>query len=191
MRYIITEQFARGEENVIAEFSYLNDSHLFIAKKLAHTELEKQKIIFRLYDDSDLLKEFNRENISVSHAKYAEGNGDLNFVQLSFYVMIKTENEPEKKKIANFNDKDDANLFMVGKCESDETLHDSDLLFLFKEQNLMDTLNRTITIHRKKETTRFAGNEKGTKFHPTPMPRRPTPPGGPSDCWIEEDEEHN
>ncbi|PWY54305.1 hypothetical protein DGG96_17810 [Legionella qingyii] len=191
MRYKVTEQFARGEEKIIAEFSDLNDTHLFIAKKSAYTELEKQNIIFRLYDDSDLLHEFNREHISVAYAKYAEGNGDLNFVQFSFHVMIKTENTLEKTGIANFNDKNDANLFMVGKCETDKTLLDSDLLFLFKEQNLIDTLNRTITIHRKKETTRVTRNEKGAKFHPTPMPRRPTPPGGPSDCWIEEDDENN
>ncbi|WP_454784230.1 hypothetical protein [Legionella sp. WA2024007413] len=186
MQYKITAQFARGEEKVIAEFSDLSDTRIFIAKKIAHSELEKQRIIFRLYDDSDLLQEFNRDNISVSYAKYAEGNGDLNFIQFTFHVLIKIENA--KKRIANFNDKNDANLFMVGKCELDDALGDDDLLFLFKEQNLIDTLNRTITTHRKKETTRITGNEQGAKFHPTPMPRRPTPPGGPSDYWIEEDD---
>ncbi|WP_454781810.1 hypothetical protein [Legionella sp. WA2022007384] len=80
---------------------------------------------------------------------------------------------------------------MICKCQSDETLDDNDLLFLFKEQNLIDTLNKTIALHRIKATTRFSGNEKGAKFHPTPMPRRPTPPGGPSDCWIEEEDEGN
>ncbi|WP_454781809.1 hypothetical protein [Legionella sp. WA2022007384] len=59
MQYKITEQFARGEEKVIAEFSDLGDTRIFIAKKLALPDLEKQKIIFRLYDDSDLLQEFN------------------------------------------------------------------------------------------------------------------------------------
>ncbi len=191
MRYKITEQFARSEEKVIAEFSELNDSRIFIAKKLTTAELEKQKIIFRLYDDSDLLHELNRENISVAYAKYAEGNGDLNLTQLPFHVMVNAENTLEKREIANFNDKNHANLFIMSKCESDKTLGDNALFFLFKEQNLIDTLNKTIGIHRKKETTRFTGNEKGAKFHPTPMPRRPTPPGGPSDCWIEEDSDNN
>lgn len=63
------------------------------------------------------------------------------------------------------------------------------LFFLFKEQNLMDTLNRIICTHRKKESNRATRERKGATFHPTPMPSRPTPPGGPSDCWIEEDNE--
>lgn len=187
MRYKITEQFARGEEKVIADFSELNDTHIFLAKKSANADLEKQKIIFRLYDNSDLLHEINRETISVAHANYAEGNGDLYLVQLPFHVMFKGQDVLEKREIANFNDKNDANLFIISKCESDESIQDNDLFFLFKEQNLIDTLTRIINTHRGKEAMRTTKNEKGAKFHPTPMSRRPTPPGGPSDCWVEEE----
>lgn len=190
MRYKITEQFARGEEKVIAEFSELNDTRIFLAKKLESADLEKQKIIFRLYDDSDLLHELNRENISVSYAKYAEGNGDLNLIQFPFHVLIKLEDSLEKRGIANFNNKNDANLFIINKCESDETVQDNTLFFLFKEGNMIDTLSRVVSTHRKNEAARFAKNEKGARFHPTPLPNRPTPPGGPSDCWIEEDDEN-
>ncbi|MCE0724441.1 MULTISPECIES: hypothetical protein [Legionella] len=189
MRYKITEQFARGEEKVIAEFGELNDTRIFLAKKSANADLEKQKIIFRLYDDSDLVHEINRENISVAYAKFAEGNGDLNLIQLPFHVMIRTQTILEKRGIANFNDKNDANLFIISKCESDESIQDNDLFFLFKGQNLIDTLTRIINTHREKEATRSTRNEKKATFHPTPMPRRPTPPGGPSDCWIEEEED--
>ncbi|AWN74964.1 hypothetical protein LEAN103870_15930 [Legionella anisa] len=190
MRYKITEQFARGEEKVIADFSELNDTHIFLAKKSANADLEKQKIIFRLYDNSDLLHEINRETISVAHANYAEGNGDLYLIQLPFHVMFKAQDVLEKREIANFNDKNDANLFIIGKCESDESIQDNDLFFLFKEQNLIDTLTRIINTHREKEATRTTKNEKGAKFHPTPMSRRPIPPGGPSDCWVEEDDDN-
>lgn len=99
MRYKITEQFARGEEKVIADFSELNDTHIFLAKKSANADLEKQKIIFRLYDNSDLLHEINRETISVAHANYAEGNGDLYLIQLPFHVMFKAQDVLEKEKL--------------------------------------------------------------------------------------------
>ncbi|VEB38802.1 hypothetical protein [Legionella cherrii] len=188
MRYKITEQFARGEEKFIAEFDELKNINLFLTKKVANSDQEKQKIIYRIYDDSDLLQVLNNENVSVAYAKYAEGNGDLNIIQLPFMVLIKPENVQEKSEIARFSEKIDADSFIEDKCELDETVQDNDLFFLFKNQNLIDTSNRVINSHRKKEAIRFTENEQGAKFHPSPLPNRPKPPGGPSDCWIEEDE---
>ncbi|KTC90535.1 Uncharacterised protein [Fluoribacter dumoffii] len=187
MQYKVTAQFARGEERIIAELAEVNDARLFIAKKSEKSALEKQNIIYRLYEDSDLLEEFNKEHLSVAYAKYAEGNGDLNLVQLPFQLMFKPVNFPEKKEIARFDDKNDANLFVISKCESDDALHDQDLFFLFKNRSLMETLNRVISSQRKKEVIDDARSGKGAKFHPTPLPNRPTPSGGPPDCWIEED----
>lgn len=188
MRYKITEQFARGEEKLIAEFNELKNINLFLTKKVANSAHEKQKIIYRIYDDSDLLDVLNNENVSVAYAKYAEGNGDLNIIQLPFMVLSKPESVQEKSEIARFSEKIDADLFIENKCELDKTVQDNDLFFLFKNQNLIDTLNRVINSHRKKEAIRSTEHEKGAKFHPSPLPNRPKPPGGPSDCWIEEDE---
>ena len=129
MRYKITEQYARGEEKVIAEFSELNDTRIFIAKKLVNAEEKNQKIIYRLYDDSELLHQLNKEKIPIAYAKYADGNGDLNIVQFPYKVMIKTENSSEKKGIANFSDKNDASLFIINQCESDDAINDNDSFF--------------------------------------------------------------
>lgn len=52
------------------------------------------------------------------------------------------------------------------------------IFFIFKEQNLIDTLNKILCIHRKIKSDRSKENERGAKFHPTPLSRRPTPPGG-------------
>ncbi|KTC83537.1 hypothetical protein [Legionella cincinnatiensis] len=190
MRYKVSEQFARGEEKAIAEFRELSDAKIFIAQKQENTRIEKQKIIFRLYDDSDLLHEFNENNSSVAYAKYADGNGDLNIIKFPYHVMIKAQHATDKKCIANFIHKINANLFVISKCDSDDQLNENDLFFIFKEQNLIDTLNKIICTHRKIESDRSNDNEKGAKFHPTPLPKRPRPPGGPSDCWIEENNEN-
>lgn len=64
------------------------------------------------------------------------------------------------------------------------------LFFIYQEKNLIDTLSRTVIINRKKETARFSRNENKAIFHPTPLSTRPKPPGGPSYCWIEEDDEN-
>jgi hypothetical protein len=188
MRYKITEHYARGEEKVIAEFSELKNAHFFIAKKIAYAEEEEQKIIYRLYDDSELLQQFNKENISVAHAKYADGSGDLNLVQLPFNVMIKGEDSLEKKSIANFNLKNNAYLFIDSQFASDH-INDNDLFFIYQEQNLIDTLNKIISTHRNQDVIRTQNREKKATFHPTPLPTRPTLPGGPKDCWIEKDED--
>ncbi|KTD09121.1 hypothetical protein Lgra_2356 [Legionella gratiana] len=190
MRYKVSEQFARGEEKAIAEFKELNDAKIFIAQKQEDTRIEKQKIIFRLYDDFDLLHEFNEDNISVSYAKYADGNGELNIIKFPFHVMIKAQHATDKKCIANFNHRINANLFVISKCNLDDLLNENDLFFIFKDQNLIDTLNKIICTHRKTESSRMQRTEKGAKFHPTPLPTRPIPTGGPSDCWIEENNEH-
>jgi hypothetical protein len=72
--------------------------------------------------------ELNKESISITHAKYAEGNGDFNnAAPFIFQVMIKTMDSLERKTIAQFNDKNDANLFVVCKFEDDNTVHDNDL----------------------------------------------------------------
>lgn len=190
MQYKITEQFARGEEKAISEFSDLYDSRIFLAQKIADAELEKQKIIFRLYDDSELIHESNREHISISYAKYAEGNGDLALAPLPIHLMIQSNQSSQKINVANFYIRNDAYLFVAQKCELDDRIKDNTLFFIYQEKNLIDTLSRTVIINRKKETARFSRNENKAIFHPTPLSTRPKPPGGPSYCWIEEDDEN-
>lgn len=191
MEYKITEQYARGEENPIAEFIEINDANIFMIKKLANNDLENKKIVYRIYDDSELLQEFNKDNISIAYAQYADGNSEIsNVVDFIFNIMMGNTSSLDRIAIANFNDRNDANLFIACKCESTEVT-DSDLFFIYKGRDLIDTSSRVIINHRAKESEESRGNEKGAKFRPTPMPSRPTPPGGPSDYWVEDDDTDN
>jgi hypothetical protein len=185
MHYKITEHYARGEEKPIAEFRDLNDARIFMAIKVTETELEKHHIIYRIYDDSELLDIINPENIATGYAKYAEGNSDLNIVPFIFNVMRNIGDTEEKTGIASFNDKNDAHLFIFNKCEADNTVNDNDLFFILKDQNLIDTSNRTINAARKKECAK--GSEKGAASKSSPLQPRPKPPGSPPDFWSEED----
>lgn len=191
MEYKITEQYARGEEKPIAEFIEINDANIFMIKKLVNNDLENKKIVYRIYDDSELLQEFNKDNILIAYAQYADGNSEISSViGFLFNIMMSNTSSLDRIPIANFNDRNDANLFIACKCES-TAVTDSDLFFIYKGRDLIDTSSRVIINHRAKESEGSSSNEKGAKFRPTPMPSRPTPPGGPSDYWVEDDDKDN
>lgn len=190
MNFKITEHYARGEEKLIAECDELNDAKFFMSEKSSIDDMERKKVIYRLYDDHELLHELNKENISITHAKYAEGNGDFNnAAPFIFQVMIKTMDSLERKTIAQFNDKNDAYLFVVCKFEHDNTIHDNDLLLILKDKILIDTANKTIIANRKKESSGSSGNEKGSTYKLSPLSTRPTPGGGHADYWVKNEDE--
>ena len=192
MNYKVTAQYPRGEEKLIAEFCTSHDATLFLTKKISDDQQHAKKRIYRLYGDSELLREFNEENISVASAQYAEGDSDfINQPPFIFTVTTQTINDSERKNIANFNDDNDANLFIIGKCETDNTVNDNDLFCIFKDRILIKTLNKIIIANQKIESEGSQGKQSGATFHPSPTPTRPTPPGGPSDCWVEKDDDNN
>ena len=190
MKYNMTEQYARGEEKPIAEFNELNDAKNFMAKKSSNDEDEGKKVIYRLYDDTNLLHQLNRDNIITANAGYADGNSD--FYTMSAFackVMFQLVNTTERQSIANFNDKDDARLFVISKCGADGTIFDNDLFFIYQGDSLIDTLNKIIICHRNKKSEGSSGKEQGATFRPSPLSTRPIPPGGPTDCWIENEDD--
>ena len=191
MQYTVTQQFERGEENPIAEFTDSNDAHVFLSKKLAQADLEKLRLIYRIYDDSELVGEINPDQISTAYSQYAEGNSDLTSLAFDFAVMIKAEGSEVKKQLASFKDKSDASLFIISKCAADDGIKDNDLFFIYKGDSLIDTSNKIITSARKRVSERSKFGEKGATFKPSPLQTRPKPPGSPGDFWVEEEDEDN
>jgi hypothetical protein len=192
MNFKMTEHYARGEEKLIAAFSELNEATHFLTKKASLNEVERKKIIYRLYDDGELLHELNTENSSSIHAKYAEGNGDFsNAALLTFQVLIKTFDSLEKKTIAQFNDTSDAYLFIVSQFDCNDTVHDNDLFFIVKSNLLIDTVNKSIIEHRNKESGGSNSNESGSSYKLSPLSTRPTPGGGPPDYWVRNEDDDN
>lgn len=192
MTYNLTEQYARGEEKPIASLNELNDATNFIEKKLSTDENEGKKVIYRLYDDNDLLQQLNHDNIITSNAVFADGNRDFEtMTPFACKVMFQLVDTTERKSIAGFNDKNNAKLFIISKCGADHTISDNDLFFIYQNNNLIDTLNKIIISHqnKKSEASGSGGKDKGATFRPTPLPTRPTPTGGPTDCWVENEDD--
>lgn len=190
MKYNMTQQYARSEEKPIAGFNELNDATNFMAKKSSNEEDKGKKVIYRLYDDTALLNQLNPDNIVTVNAGYEDGNRDFDTMSpLSCKVKFQLVNTTERKSIANFNDKDDARLFVITKCASDHTISDNDLFFIYQDNTLIDTLNKIIIGHRNKISEGSRGQEKGATFRPSPLSTRPIPPGGPADCWVENEDD--
>lgn len=192
MNYKVTAQFPRGEEKLLAAFDASQDATFFLTQKIAVDELQAKKKLYRLYDDTVLLRAFNPLNISVDYAKYAEGNSDfINQPPFLYKLTIQTIPASKKRSIAYFNDIDDANLFIAEKCKTDSTVNDSDLFCIFKGDVLIKSLNKIILANQKTESSGSRANQASATFNPTPMPTRPTPPGGPNDCWIEIEDDNS
>ena len=103
MNYKVTAQYSRGEEKLIAEFFASHDASIFLTKKISDDQLHTKKRIYRLYGDSELLREFNEENIFGAYAQYAEGDSDfINQSPFVFNMTIQTINSAEEKNITNF-----------------------------------------------------------------------------------------
>lgn len=190
MKYTVTKQFSRSNEILIAQFIEWNDAKIFLSKTVAGDDKERKKLIYRVYDDSGLLHEYNKEHISVAYAKYAEGDYDFsNDIVFLFQVLIKRNGVEERNAIASFNDKSDAMLFIMGKCDSDNLLDENDLLFICKGQILIATSSKNIIANKKKMGLDAGGQGTEATFRPTPLSTELLPPGGPGDCWVEKEDE--
>ena len=184
MNYKVTEQYPRSKEKLIGEFGDFNDLQFFLSIKLLHDEEEHKKRIYRIYDESDLLHEINRDHLSVVQAQSVEFDLDLmNDALFLFSVVYELSMSGEKRVLGRFQDTQEAYALIDGKCELDETVGDQDVFFIFKQKVLLKTYNKMFVRHEKTK-----GSASGAaSFKPSPMPTRPTPFGGEGDCLLDDD----
>lgn len=189
MQFVVTEHYARGEEKIIAEFKDVDDGKIFISEKCIRNDIERKKCIYRLYNDTpELLHEVNKDNISVSHANFAESDYYFNRDSLLFLVMMKPFAAEDRQTLAQFGSKNDAHLFIAGKCAKEKMIQDNDLFFIFNGRILLETLSKNIIADR--QLTAGDNQNQGVRFNPSPLSTRPLPPGAPPDSWREDEEEN-
>ncbi len=188
----VTVHYQRSQEKLIAEFHTAVDAIIFLTKKMATDKMLAPKLIYRLYHDSELISEYNPEQITISQAQYTDMDHDfINLDSFLFEVTLQRLDTSEKKCIASFNDINDANLFLIAKCEADQNIHDHDLLCILKNHVLIKTFSKTIMIGEKIKHEVSNNQQSNQVFHPTPVPTRPIPTGGPIDCWIEKEDDNH
>jgi hypothetical protein len=177
MKYKVTRRQLKTKDKLIAAFCASEDAKVFITKKIAKDTADKMKSAYRLYDDLDLLQEYNSETFSSIDTEDAEAYIDAKF---TFNVRIQPANTLDRTKIACFNDKADASLFISSKCAS----HAMDSFLIFKDEVLISTLNKNMLDN---QAIRTSGSTDSSK-HLSPLATRPTPAGGPKDYWIDKDD---
>lgn len=183
MKYKITKQYARDTEHLIAEFCDLNEANFFIERKLLSDNEKALTLIYRLYDDQKLSKEFNKEKVSsrINPAQYAEG--DAYFPKsLGPYTVCK--HDAKTSALAGFTDLENAELFI-----EDKLTHTSEITTYYILNNgvVMTEMNQRI---KKQTQPEESGQGKGNaaSFRPTPLNTAPRPPGSPH-AWVKDEDE--
>lgn len=187
MNFRVTIQYPRTEELLISEFNALTDAKIFVTERLFADTERQIKLIYRLYDDALLVNKCNHENISVAFAEYEEGNVEVSHpAQFNIHVMLQSEGNMERINIANFNNDQDASLFVIGKCKTDLAVSDNDLFIILKDTSVIDTLNKIIIANRNRKSLGLAEQDHSKIFYPHPLQMTPKPPGFSKDDWLEE-----
>lgn len=82
MKYKISKQYARGPESFCAQFADVNDAKFFVQARLADDAVLNVKVIYRIYEFTELLQEFdpNKSGESASGAAGSQGkSSEANF----------------------------------------------------------------------------------------------------------------
>ncbi|MGQ3892651.1 hypothetical protein [Legionella sp. CNM-4043-24] len=187
MNFRVSQQYAHGEEKLLAGFSDAGEARIFMTQKSNIAEEEHKRVIYRMYDDDELVQEVNKENICVTHASYAENGIDYDDSGLVYHLMMKSMDSTDKQEFARFADKDDARQHVIWTLESGGESIKSAVFLLFKDNMLIDTLNLN-TIRHQQQRAQISDGSASTR-HLSPLPTRPTPGGGPPDYWVDDKED--
>ena len=186
MKYKITKQYAHDNEKLTAEFRHVEDANFFIERKSMSDAEQKIKLIYRLFNDQQLIKEFNKEKINsiIRPGEYAEGDTYLpdNFGR---YKISKTNFANEAH--AAFVELNDAELFVEDKL----TLT-SDIVtyFIFNNDTIISEMNQRVKKQiEPKDTQGGQGKGQNASFRPTPFNLAPRPLGVPPSSFKDEKEE--
>src|SRR5579862_9568596 len=114
MRYKTTKQYAQDTEKLIAEFHHSDDANFFIERKLISDAESSLKLIYSLFDDQNLIKEFNKEKINsfIRPGAYAEGD---QYLPDSFGQYKISKDDLASHAHAGFVELNDAELFVEDK----------------------------------------------------------------------------
>ncbi|MDP1602792.1 MAG: hypothetical protein Q8M03_05955 [Legionella sp.] len=184
MKYKVTKHYIKTKENLIAAFSDFNDAKIFIAKKITQDEVNRTKVLYRIYDDNELAQEFSKDTHEFNEPEDAETYSNAHF---AFQVKRQALNSLERIPIACFNDKKDANLFVTGKCSTEDESDPGAIFLIFNAQVLCETINKTILENHSLKDSEASGKATGATL--SPLSTRPVPPGGPGNYWVEKSED--
>lgn len=185
MKYKVTKLYLKSKETLIAAFVDFNDARIFINLKLSSDERNTIKALYRIYDDLELVNEFNNEVQAYAEPEDPEAYSNAKF---SFNVKKQDENSLDRTIVGYFKDKEDAKLLIVGKYLNTDKAGALDTYMIFKDRVLIATLNKYILDNKALQDQISSGTGKGATL--SPLSTRPTPLGGPGDYWKEQEDDN-
>ena len=138
MRYQVTEQYRRGEERFIAEFSSYMDWEVFKAFRVREDETQRRRILYRLYENSELIEIVNETQLCTASAQYAEGGRLIEISPSLIYRLILRAQDTAQEQ-ACFDYYSDVKLFLAHRCVYDQYLGEHDVFCVFKHDTLVET----------------------------------------------------
>lgn len=178
MAFKVTKQFVRDVETYIADFFHLADARNFIAQKMLQDSINKFQIIYRSYQDENLLQEFNpdKDGVLLCRPQYAQG--DVSFPSLGQTWLVAQGNvQNPEQQLAFFSEKNDAFFFMEMKALADEK--STATYYLIYNGRIVGTLDHQTLQTRKAKSEAAQAQENKVIFYPTPLRTSPRlGPGG-------------
>ena len=174
MQYKMTKQYARDMETPLAEFGNLSDAELFINTKSALDKSKYLKLIYRLYENDNLLREYNKEtmNAPFARAQYAQSDLDLprNFAG-PFSILNQNNVNNADAIIAKFCNIDDAKIFIEVQITTNNASEKiSGAYFIFKDAQLIEKIDRnSIDSQQSSSSQETQEQQKKSAFRPTPL----------------------
>lgn len=185
MKYKITKQYAHDTEKLIAEFRDSDDAKFYLERKIISDSEKNIKLIYRLFDDQKLIKEFNKEKINsfILSGKYAAGD---NFLPDSFgHYKISKDNSVAHAH-AGFIELNDAELFIEDKLTHSNIMT---TYYIFNNDEKISELNQHVKKQKESEGGGQGKASQTTSFRPTPFNTTPRPSSIPPVSMKDEKED--
>lgn len=182
MKYKITQQYAKGEEQLIASFLEENEALFFIEKKILSDSEKHTTIIYRLFDGQKLFQTFNKEkmNCVIRRGRYESLDQDLPSFIGPFSV---SKENAAIYSFATFSDLNNAEFFVEEKLIHPNNKKET-TYYIFEKNALIRQMDQHV---KKKLLDNESNQGKGqsSSFRPTPLNTTPRPPGSPH-TWIKD-----
>jgi hypothetical protein len=183
INYKVTKQYAKDDEIPLASFFDLNDAIFFLERKILDDSDKYITIIYRIFDDREVIKVYNKEKINglIRYAKFASLDNDLPHSIGPFKI---SKDQLLTDVIATFADLNNAEFFIEEKL----THSNNELTYyIFNNDSLLTQMNKNI------KTQTVQGDDKqgkgpSTVFRPTPFNIAPRPAGMPP-IWLKDNNE--
>jgi hypothetical protein len=107
MKYKVSKQYARGPESFCAQFADVNDAKFFIQARLADDAALNVKVIYKIYEFTELLQEFDpaNPNAAASGASSSGKSSEANFRPSPLSVAPRPSGMPQNWRKDDDEDK--------------------------------------------------------------------------------------